>query len=250
MCAQHRRNVLAKIRRRLKEGKSCRVISTQLIEAGVDIDFPCVYRAPAGFDSIAQAAGRCNREGTLVDEQGNPIPGRVYVFDTEQLPPPGLLRAAAQAARELADAHPDPLAPSAVEDYFKLLYWSRSRDWDKHGVMPCFEYALGNKAHAKLIPLKFRTAAEAYQLIREVQTPILVPYNAQAKQMIAHVVAGQPVDYAFFRDAQRYTVSVRDELLQKVFDNASLVRHEAGLWALANADAYSPEKGMCETRRG
>lgn len=244
MCAQHRRDVLAEIRQRLKEGKSCRVISTQLIEAGVDVDFPCVYRAPAGFDSIAQAAGRCNREGKLKDENGDPIPGRVYVFETEKLPPAGLLRDAAQAAAELVDSHPDPLAPSAVDAYFKLLYWSRSHDWDKHGVMPCFDYNRGDAAHAKLIPLKFKTAADAYQVIREVQTPILVPYNDEAIQMIVHVTAGRPIDYQFFRDAQRYTVSVRDNLLQNLSDNKTLIPHEAGLWALANPDAYSPEKGM------
>lgn len=250
MCAQHRRDVLANIRHRLNDKKSCRVISTQLIEAGVDVDFPCVYRAPAGFDSIAQAAGRCNREGTLSDEHGVAIPGRVYTFDTEKLPPPGLLRNAAQAARELADAYPDPLAPLAVEAYFKLLYWSRAHEWDKHEVMACFEYNRILKAHAKLIPLKFKTAAEAYQLIREVQTPILVPYNDEAKRMIDHVITGRPIDYLFFRDAQRYTVSVRDDLLQQIYNNASLVRHEAGLWALANPDAYSPEKGMLPNSAG
>jgi CRISPR-associated endonuclease/helicase Cas3 len=260
MCAQHRRDVLRRVRRILRrnalakakgiDAYPCRVISTQLVEAGVDVDFPCVYRAPAGFDSVAQAAGRCNREGRLVDEQGQPVLGRVYAFGTEQLPPPGLLRAAAQCARELSEAHPDPLAPSAVDAYFKLLYWSRAHEWDKHGVMACFDYNRADKSHAKLIPLKFRTAAEAYQLIRDAQTPILVPYDEQSRRMVAHVIAGRPIDYAFFRAAQRYTVSVRDQLLQKIADNASLVRHEAGLWALANPDAYSPEKGMLPDAAG
>lgn len=260
MCAQHRRDVLRRIRRILRRNalaqnkglraRPCRVISTQLIEAGVDVDFPCVYRAPAGFDSVAQAAGRCNREGKLVDENGATATGRVYTFDTEQRPPPGLLRAAAQAAKELAEQHPDPLAPSAVEAYFKLLYWSRSHEWDKHGVMPCFEYNRFDKAHAKLIPLKFKAAAEAYQLIREVQTPILVPYNAEARRMIQHVIEGKDIDYTFFRAAQRYTVAIRDNLLKTAIDNASLVPHPAGVWALANDAAYSPEKGMLSTVAG
>ena len=238
MCAQHRRDVLSKIRQRLHKKLPCRIISTQLIEAGVDIDLPVVYRGPAGFDSAAQAAGRCNREGKL---EGL---GKVYLFETEQLPPPGLLRNAAQVAAELAPDHPDPLAPPAVEAYFKMLYWSRSHEWDKHGVMPCFTYNQLLLEHKKLVPLQFRTAAENYKIIREQQTPILVPYDDKSAAMVAHVLAGYEIDNAFFRAAQRYTVSVRDDLLQRLANNASLVPHESGLWTLANSKVYSPEKGM------
>lgn len=240
MCPQHRREALAEIRHRLKNRDSCRVISTQLIEAGVDVDFPVVYRAPAGFDSIAQAAGRCNREGHLV-ENGQTVPGRVYIFDTDQRPPPGMLRNAAQVAAELSSSYPDPLAPAAIETYFKLLYWSRQHEWDKHEVMPCFDY---NRATERVPLFKFRTAAEAYRIIREEQTPILVSYDGTAKRMIDHLLAGRPVDYGFFREAQRYTVSVRDDLLSKLADNRNLVPHEAGLWVLANEDAYSKKKGL------
>src|SRR5690606_37151752 len=100
MCAQHRREVLAVIRSRLAKKRRCILISTALIEAGVDVDFPTVYRGPAGFDSVAQAAGRCNREGKLLDTAGRPALGRVFVFETEEPAPPGLQRAAAQCGRE------------------------------------------------------------------------------------------------------------------------------------------------------
>jgi CRISPR-associated endonuclease/helicase Cas3 len=251
MCAQHRREVLADIRERLKNKKSCRVISTQLIEAGVDIDLPVVYRAPAGFDSIAQAAGRCNREGKLVDENGSPLLGRVYVFDTEQLPPPGMLRNAAQVGNELAGSYPDPLSPKAVEAYFQLLYWSRSHEWDKHGVMPCFDYNPYDKAHAKLAPLKFKTAAAAYKIIRDEQTPILVRYNDEARRMVDYVLTGQPIEAGFFRRAQKYTVGVRDELLKRIFDNRVLIQHpDAGLWALVCEAAYSKELGLLPEASG
>jgi CRISPR-associated endonuclease/helicase Cas3 len=76
MCPEHRSNRIAEVRMQLNSGESCVVISTQLIEAGVDLDFPVVYRALAGLDSIAQAAGRCNREGR--SERG-----QVYVFEPE-----------------------------------------------------------------------------------------------------------------------------------------------------------------------
>ena len=244
MCPQHRRDVLAQIKKRLAAGKSCRVVSTQLIEAGVDIDLPAVYRAQAGFDSIAQAAGRCNREGKLRDDNGNFVRGQVFVFESDRLPPPGLLRQAAAAAAELSPLHPDPLSPSAVEAYFRHLYWLRSHEWDTHHVMDCFEYDPRNAAHGKFAPLKFATAADAYQLIRDEQTPVLVPYNAEAKAMIDHVVAGKPIDRAFFRNAQKYTVSVRDQFLENLASNGVLMQHEAGLWALLNPDAYSSAIGL------
>ena len=93
MCAAHRREVLGQIGEALrKPGQTCRVVSTTLVEAGVDLDFPIVYRALGGVDALAQAAGRCNREGRLTDAQGRPIPGRLIVFrpPLESPPPPGL----------------------------------------------------------------------------------------------------------------------------------------------------------------
>lgn len=105
MCAEHRSAILRDIRqklsaRRVGSAKPLRVVSTQLIEAGVDVDFPVVYRAMAGLDSVAQAAGRCNREGLSSE------PGRVVVFQPEQLPPPGYLRQAAQVTIKLLSFRP------------------------------------------------------------------------------------------------------------------------------------------------
>lgn len=244
MCAEHRRHVLAEIRERLKAKKSCRVVSTQLIEAGVDVDFPCVYRAPAGFDAIAQAAGRCNREGKLTDAAGNSIKGRVFVFDTDRAIPRGLLLSAAQAASELIELHPDPLQPSAVQAYFNQLYWSRKHTWDQHEVMANFALDPSNKAHRQLVPFQFRTASQSYRLIREEQTPVLVPYGDEAKSMIQLLKMTDFVDYQFLRTAQKYTVAVREDLLRKLADNQSIVPHESGLWYLGNEDAYSEQVGL------
>ena len=127
MCGAHRRTVLKMIRERLNRKLPCRVVSTQLVEAGVDLDFPVVYRAEAGFDSIAQAAGRCNREGLLAL-------GLTYVFEAEEKPPAGLLRAAAEAGKELPRISRS-LAPEAIEAYFRLFYWTQKDGWDKHKVM-------------------------------------------------------------------------------------------------------------------
>jgi len=109
MCPEHRQAVFKEIRQRLDQGKRCQVVSTQLIEAGVDVDFPVVYRAIAGLDSIAQAAGRCNREGKRES-------GDVYVFSLPKLPPPGFLRATAQTTQSLLSKfEQDLISPEAIE---------------------------------------------------------------------------------------------------------------------------------------
>lgn len=234
MCAEHRRNVLDDVRQRLKGGEACRLISTQLIEAGVDIDFPCVYRATAGFDSIAQAAGRCNREGLLTN-------GRVYIFDAETLPPAGLLRQAAQAAAELAEHFEDPLSLAAVEAYFRLFYWSQKHNWDRKGVLAQFDDDLRDPK----LRLQFREAAARYKLIVDEQVPVLVPYNDEARAMRSSLLHGEPADFTFRRLAQRYIVTVWPTLLAEMVKRHAVIENESGLWLLLNEDAYTAEKGLC-----
>jgi len=122
MTAAHRRAVLAEIRQRLRQGEPVRLVSTSLIEAGVDVDFAQVWREVAGIDSIAQAAGRCNREG----RRGR---GEVFVFrSTEDFKPPADIRQFASIASEVLQRHDDPLTLEAVRDYFRQLYWDRGAD--------------------------------------------------------------------------------------------------------------------------
>jgi len=121
LCAEHRSQILEKIRKRLRDGNACRVVSTQLVEAGVDVDFPCVFRAIAGIDSIAQAAGRCNREGKILGDGG-----RVYVFEMEKDPEIAFLKMAANAGREIFSTEEnggDLLSEKVVNKYFEALYW-------------------------------------------------------------------------------------------------------------------------------
>ncbi len=121
MCGAHRSRRIAEIKSRLAAGQPTRVISTQLVEAGVDLDFPVVYRAMAGLDSIAQAAGRCNREGLLAR-------GTVVVFTPPTQPPAGVLRHAAEVGeRLLAQETADPLAPERFTAFFRELYWLQGR---------------------------------------------------------------------------------------------------------------------------
>lgn len=255
MCAAHRTKVVKEIKRRLdlKVNEPCRVVSTQVIEAGVDVDFPAVYRAAAGLDSIAQAAGRCNREGRLTDESGRPRLGRVVVFDYDEQshhPPPFARRAAAHF-REIAPDHlSDLLAPAAIEAYFRLHYWQQGgedgRGWDegrdKQSVMLCFGGEDGDPAHHQ-----FREAADHYRLIDDAQTPVLVPYGKGRRLRRELESLPEPADpqrlRGFDRRAQRYVVGVRDYALLKLLENGVLLQRH-GRYYLANDAAYDEKLGL------
>ena len=165
LCGQHRSDKLAEIKQRLEAQLPCRVVSTQLVEAGVDVDFPEVFRALAGVDSIAQAAGRCNREGRL------PGLGRLHVFDPAEVQPKGYLGATAATTREVMKDFPDLLDPLAVEKYFQLHYWTRAGEnqWDDPRVMECFPRELGDYYY------NFSTASDRFQLIDDQSESVFIP---------------------------------------------------------------------------
>jgi CRISPR-associated endonuclease/helicase Cas3 len=160
MCAAHRSQVLEQIRDALKTSGPVRVVSTQLVEAGVDLDFPVVYRAFGGLDSVAQAAGRCNREGRL------PVKGLVQIFVAPTSPPQGTPRIAAQVTEGMLAERPnlDPLRPDVFEHYFRQLYFIRNCD------------AQGIQADRRTF--KFKTVAEKFRMIEDDGSePVLVPFG-------------------------------------------------------------------------
>jgi CRISPR-associated endonuclease/helicase Cas3 len=194
MCGQHRSSVIADVKQRLNAGLPTRVISTQLVEAGVDIDFPVVYRALAGLDSIAQAAGRCNREGRL--EKGD-----VYVFVPPKCAPPGLLRKGEDTTRELCAMHGfDPHQVKVFAQYFKLFYsrvndtGSRFEDWLVRDVNPHLHF-------------QFRTAAESFKLIDDqAQQAVFVRYGDSVKWLDQLRIIGPTREN--MRRLQRYAVNL------------------------------------------
>lgn len=173
MCAKHRSAALHEIRARLKAGLPCRLVATSLIEAGVDVDFPAVLRAEAGLDSIAQAAGRCNREGRRDLKNSE-----VLVFSTAEsdwAPPPELTQFA-QVFRETYRQHvDDPLSLAAIHHYFRQLYWQKGDDeLDAHALMSLLR-------GSRLDSLPFETLATKYRLIESVQLPVIVPFDDIAR---------------------------------------------------------------------
>lgn len=176
MCASHRSKVLAEARDDLKSGRPCRLVSTSLIEAGVDVDFPLVLRAEAGLDSIAQAAGRCNREG-----RRDAAASEVLVFSTanpDWVPPPELKQFAQAAATVLRSHAADPLCPAAIEAYFRELYWQKGESALDGGEL----LALLRRSRLNSLPLE--TLAAKFRMIDSVQMPVIVPYDATARDAL------------------------------------------------------------------
>lgn len=170
MCAEHRSLKLAEIRQRLKDGLPCRLVATSLIEAGVDVDFPSVFRAEAGLDSIAQAAGRCNREGRRLLESSE-----VFVFQTPDWKAPPELAQLAAPMRSILRNHPgDVLAPAALKSYFQQVYNDRGSELDSQGIL---------KMHreTKLFDYPFQNIARAFRMIDSHMLPIIVPFDDTAR---------------------------------------------------------------------
>lgn len=201
-----------------------------MVEAGVDLDFPVVYRAMAGLDSIAQAAGRCNREGKL------PEKGRVVVFNPPKPSPSGLLLKAEQAAqRVLVGASGEPLTPSDYTRYFDHFYGDVNSH-DKEGVMDLLvlDAAKGE--------IQFRTAAEKFRLIPdEGQRPVLVRWGEGAELIDLLKRIGPNRD--LMRRLQRHSVTLYDYQWKKLLASGDLELHDDFLIQKSEA-LYHPMLGL------
>ncbi len=178
MCPKHRGERLREIRRQLAEERPCRVVTTSLIEAGVDVDFPVVYRAEMGLNSIAQAAGRCNREGKRPVEESF-----LYIFKAENKPPVEL-RQYAEIASQLLEKDEDPLLPEAIERYFREVYWrkdsGRESELDEEGIL---QDLLAGCANGLWIP--FEAVSNKFKIIKEGYKPVIVPFDTRARALLA-----------------------------------------------------------------
>ena len=213
MCPRHRRVVLERVRARLKAGAPVRLVATSLMEAGVDVDFPEVWREAAGLDQIAQAAGRCNREGRRKT-------GRVVVFARAEQKPPDFLKqqvkATAGALRRFAA---DPLSLKAMESYFADLYWHKGPDaFDtaKVGEQCGILAAIGERANTLRFP--FAQIAAAFRMIDDAMDPVIVPWagedgaDLEAGKLLARIAAMDKPLRDDLRQLQQYTVTVPPRL--------------------------------------
>jgi CRISPR-associated endonuclease/helicase Cas3 len=207
MCPEHRLQILTTVRQRLEDGLPTRLISTQLIEAGVDIDFSTVYRSMAGLDSISQAAGRCNRNGKQ-------SMGQVHVFNSEHTASEVYFRETANVGHEILDLHSnDPLSTAAVNAYFDKYYYQQKSKWDAKNIMDDFSIVRDAK-----LPLLFqyKSVAEKFQLIENQQVPIIIPWDDKAKKLCDQLRNESiPLHRKLFRSLQRYTVQVYENQFRK-----------------------------------
>ncbi len=213
MCPAHRSSVLSDVRQRLRDGRHCFLVSTQLIEAGVDLDFPVVFRELAPLEAIIQAAGRCNREGALRDE-GGLRHGKVFVFrsraaveEPRRYFPPDRWY---QAGRSTLENHflnagrsPQIDSPTDIYEYFTRLYHSGSLD--KHDIQ--------NSRRN----FNFADVADKYQLINQDGTSVIVATWESHREVVDDLVKAVRRDpsRANFRALVPYQLNLRAHELQK-----------------------------------
>jgi len=231
MCGAHRSKVISQIKQRLKDKLPARVISTQLVEAGVDLDFPVVYRAIAGLDSIAQAAGRCNREG-LLDK------GRVVVFAPPSEIPVGYLRQAANTSMMiLSDKTSDLLLPAMFEKFFKSLYWLQGENLDKHGI-------LKDLAPDRELRFSFYTAAQKFKLIDDSRyAPVIVRYE-EGERLIGMLKKLGPERW-LMRKLQRYVVNLPRYIHMKLRNEGAVTEVHPGIFVQEYGAMYHNDLGFC-----
>lgn len=242
MCGQHRADVIREIRvrleaRRLGDRRPLRVVATQLVEAGVDIDFPVVFRALAGLDAVAQAAGRCNREGRL-----GLMGGTVHVF-VRPIPATlsSLVRAVQATRSVLGRQRPDALTPPLFESYFQ--HWYAQFDPDERQVL--------DKLRASPdFALQMRSAADAYRLIDDQdQVMVAVPYATPGRGDQRAVVALDALrrgdaERRQLRVLQRYVVQARVSALRSGLVQGDFTEALPGWCVLNDETRYSERFGL------
>lgn len=238
-CAAHRRDILKGARRRLKDGQACRVIATSLIEAGVDIDFPKVWRAKAGLDSIVQAAGRCNREGL------NPWQESVVtIFSAPDYKPPSEITGLIGDMSRMVDKHDDLLSLKAIENYFEEVYWRAGPGkLDEKDILKDFLINLNGSDFA------FRTVAEKFRMIESRMEPVIIPFDDRAEKTIAELAVEQISSGRIARKLQSYVVQVPPQARALLIHNGHVVFERPDLRGdqfavLKSKELYKKEIGL------
>jgi CRISPR-associated helicase Cas3/CRISPR-associated endonuclease Cas3-HD len=238
MCPAHRKEILADIKKALHDGLPCRTISTQLIEAGVDVDFPVVFRALAGIDSIAQSAGRCNRENRQAI-------GNVFVFEPEPHGMPRAFSAVAgltrSTARRLHRFENDFLSLGAIEDYFIQLLDLERDNLDSNGILKMLRDGKPDLA------FPYSTIANKFQLIDSPTSSIVVPWDSKAEKIMLEAEHSRfPSGYA--RSLQPYTIQIYSHELASFRKENAIKTVDDSMIFLTDMNYYDKCFGLKEAK--
>lgn len=226
MCSQHIRETIDNIKKSLLDNnqKIIRVVTTQLIEAGVDIDFPIVFRQEAGLDSILQAAGRCNREGKLGISDS-------YVFRLNKPLPPGYISNAANAQKNLPKDM-DWFAPQTMIQYFIQLY-SRTATFDKADI---------NDYLYKPIDFCFEKAAKNFKLIEDNSISVIVNYK-NSTDLIAEL-KNRGINYGIMKKLGQYSVNIHEKDFKKLNEAGLIEETIEGIYFMPDREQYNEKLGL------
>lgn len=275
-CAKHRKVLVSEIKQRLKQGLPTLVISTQLIEAGVDISFNCVIRFLAGLDSIAQAAGRCNRNGELVDSDGNSVKGQVFIVnpDNESLGSLLTIKVGQDCTRLiLLDAKKENskknlLHPDYIKQYFNYFIQHETlqrqmsypvdvgnNKFDSKGTggYSVLDWLSDNASNTgkhpttkPMLQQSFMDAGRAFKAIDAPTYSIIVPYGEDGNELIKDLLATKVVTKDFYqlvKKAQQYSINLYEQDWTAIKNGRQQIL-DTGIYVLTFDSFYDQEFGL------
>ena len=231
LCAADRRRQLAELRARLENGLPCRVVSTSLIEAGVDVDFPSAYREQAGLDSLLQTAGRCNRNGKRLAAESP-----VWLFRLEDCPAPRMIRANVDALAYVQQHFARLDTPEAILAYFRQLYANKA-SLDRHGILPAFQKG---DSPGRFFP--FAWAAEQFRLIESPTRTVYLPIGEG--KALCEQLRRQGPNRVLLRQLGLYSVDCYEGQLKALLAAGALEELPGGELLLSDETLYSDKTGL------
>ncbi len=263
LCPAHRKAILEKVRQRLDKNMPVLCISTQLIEAGVDVDFASVIRFLAGLDSIAQAAGRCNRNGlreTATVHVVNPYEEKIDLLKDIKI-------GRDKALRILGEGYNNLLAPDAIQQYFNYYFYERAddmsypvssrllgRDDNLLNLLSsnCNNVGTGHNNNSILLRQSFMTAGKVFKAIDSATQAVIVPYGDEGKYIIAELGrVAKEFDVKTYRkllkQAQQYSVNVFPNVWKRLQEENAVHEIQPGeeiYWL--DEQYYSNEFGLSD----
>jgi len=239
----HRSRKIREIKERLEKNLPVKVISTQLIEAGVDVDFPVVYRSIAGIDSIIQAGGRANREGKLKNDDGSPKLGEVIIFEPCEesgKTPKSLMNTVSIGKEVISVLKEKAFTLESIKKYFELLYFTDERgdSMDKKGILSEFEFDRN-----EIIKMNFKTVADKFNLIEENRHDVIIECRDDSRELIKSLRNGTYTRDTL-RKLQKYSISIYSAEFHKLRSENAIQEVIKDVYVLVTQAYYSYESGL------